>query len=231
MIWFPLPLPVFPTTSSPLLTYPYPPCSPSFSLSPPPSSFSLSPSPLPLPSSLPLPSPSPSFPWTQATKYKGATSCVSLSWTKERHVESCEWDMKLEIVPLWSASKELSNDVLYVIFDVGHIFAKNHTQPEAIIHGFSWFGSKFNVWQNGHHLKALFMLITMVQISASYLIPNLRYIYHISYPMYSSTWMDIGIVNPSIYKWNIRIGILPVKRFSYWTVQHNPPHYTSHFNV
>ena len=30
--------------------------------------------------------------------------------------------------------------------------------------------------QNGHYLKSLFMLITMVQISASYFIPSLRYI-------------------------------------------------------
>ena len=44
--------------------------------------------------------------------------------------------MKLGIVPLWSASKELSNDVLKMISDLGHIFVKNRTQPKAIIHGF-----------------------------------------------------------------------------------------------
>ena len=30
----------------------------------------------------------------------------------------------------------LSNDVLKMVFDVGHIFAKNRTRPKAIIHGF-----------------------------------------------------------------------------------------------
>ena len=44
--------------------------------------------------------------------------------------------MKLGIVPFWSALKELSNDVLSMIFNVGHIFVKNCTQPKAIIHGF-----------------------------------------------------------------------------------------------
>jgi len=38
------------------------------------------------------------------------------------------------------------------------------------------FGSKFNLQQNRHHLNALFMLITMVQIPASYLIPSPRYL-------------------------------------------------------
>ena len=37
------------------------------------------------------------------------------------------------------------------------------------------FGSKFNLQQNRHNLKALFMQITMVQIPASYLIPSPRY--------------------------------------------------------
>ena len=50
--------------------------------------------------------------------------------------------MKLGIVPLWSAWKDLSNNVLKVDFNVGHIFAKNRTQPKAIIHVFSWFGLK-----------------------------------------------------------------------------------------
>ena len=36
------------------------------------------------------------------------------------------------------------------------------------------FGSKVNLQQNGHHLKALFMMITMVQIPAPYLIPSPR---------------------------------------------------------
>ena len=46
-------------------------------------------------------------------------------------------DTKLGIVPLWSAYKELSNDVLKMIVDVGHIFVKNRSQPKAIIHVFS----------------------------------------------------------------------------------------------
>lgn len=41
-------------------------------------------------------------------------------------------------MPLWSARKELSNDVLKIIFNFGHFFVKNHT------------GSKFN----GHHWNA-----------------------------------------------------------------------------
>jgi len=53
--------------------------------------------------------------------------------------------MKLGIVPLWSALKELSNDVLKVIFIVGHIFAKNRIQPGAIIHGFSWLWVKIQL--------------------------------------------------------------------------------------
>ena len=65
--------------------------------------------------------------------------------------------MKLGVVLLRSASKELSNDVLKVIFDANHIFAKNHTPPEAIIHGFSWFGSKVNLQQNEHLLNVLFL--------------------------------------------------------------------------
>jgi len=38
------------------------------------------------------------------------------------------------------------------------------------------FGSKFNPQLNGHHLNAPFMLITMVQIPAPYLIPSPRYL-------------------------------------------------------
>ena len=37
------------------------------------------------------------------------------------------------------------------------------------------FGSKFNLQQNGHHWNAPFVLITTVQIPASYLIPRPRY--------------------------------------------------------
>ena len=56
-----------------------------------------------------------------------------------------EWDMKLGIAPLQSAWKYLSNDVLKVDFNVGHIFAKNRTQAKAIIHGFSWFWVKIQL--------------------------------------------------------------------------------------
>lgn len=35
----------------------------------------------------------------------------------------------------------------------GHIFARNCTQPKALTHGIQDSGSKFNVQQNGHHLK------------------------------------------------------------------------------
>jgi len=37
-------------------------------------------------------------------------------------------------------------------------------------------GLKFNLLENGHRLKALFVLITMVQIPAPYLIPSPRYL-------------------------------------------------------
>ena len=40
-------------------------------------------------------------------------------------------------MPLWSALKELSNDVLKMIYDVSHIFFKICTLPKAIIH--AWF--------------------------------------------------------------------------------------------
>jgi len=66
------------------------------------------------------------------------TNCISL----------CDWDMKLGVLPLWSASKELSNDVLKVIIDGGHIFTKNRTQAKAITMVFHDFGSKFNPQQN-----------------------------------------------------------------------------------
>jgi len=83
-----------------------------------------------------------------------------------------EWDMKLGNLPLWSAWKNLLNDVLKVDFNVAHIFAKKRTQPKAFYNS----GSKFNLKQNGHHLNAPFMLITMVQIPAPYLIPSPRYL-------------------------------------------------------
>jgi len=68
--------------------------------------------------------------WSQYCKHpiivQGKTHCILV----------CEWNMKLGVLPLWSASKELSNDVLKVIFDVVHIFAKICTQAKAIIHSF-----------------------------------------------------------------------------------------------
>ena len=66
--------------------------------------------------------------------------------------------------------KEPSNDILKMVFNFGRIFAKNRTQPKAD------FESKFHIQQNGHHWKAPFMLITVVQIPASYLIPSPRYL-------------------------------------------------------
>ena len=53
------------------------------------------------------------------------------------------------------------------------------------------FGSKFNLHQNRHHLKAPFMLITMVQIPASYLIPSPRYMYM---HLYSITRMILAAI-------------------------------------
>ena len=58
------------------------------------------------------------------------------------------------------------------------VCAQNRTQTKAIIHDF---GTKFNQQQNWH----LFMLITMVQIPASYLIPSPRYILVCYYCMHS----------------------------------------------
>ena len=84
--------------------------------------------------------------------------------------------MKLGIVPLWSAWNELSNDVLNMDFNVGHIFAKNRTQAKAIIHGFSWFWVKIQLTAKRTSLNTPFMLITMVQVPPPYLIPSPRYL-------------------------------------------------------
>ena len=106
----------------------------------------------------------------------------TLSLSKERHFES--WCVN----EIWSYMYSCRDCAIVisikrafkwcpkVIFDGGHIFAKKIALKQRIIHGFHNFGSKSNLQQNGHHLKALFMLITMVQISASYLIPSPRYI-------------------------------------------------------
>ena len=67
------------------------------------------------------------------------TNCISL----------CDWGMKLGVVPLWSASKELSNNVIKVIIDGGHILAKNRTQAKAIYN--PWFF--MNLGQNSTHSK------------------------------------------------------------------------------
>ena len=45
-------------------------------------------------------------------------------------------------MPLWSAYKELSNDVLKMVFNVSPNFVKNCSRPKAIIHGFSRFWVK-----------------------------------------------------------------------------------------
>ena len=67
--------------------------------------------------------------------------------------------------------KRVSNDVLEIISAT--FLPKNYSRPKAIIHDF---GSKFNRLQNGHHWNAPFMLITTVQIPASYLLPSPRYL-------------------------------------------------------
>ena len=59
----------------------------------------------------------------------------------------CNWDMKLGVLPLWSAWKELSSNVLKVIIDDYHIFAKNRTQAKAIIHGFSTHSKIDIIWK------------------------------------------------------------------------------------
>ena len=110
--------------------------------------------------------------------------------SNERHrILVHEWDMKLGVVPLQSARKDLSNDVLKVDFNVGHIFEAGncavvismktafkrcrHPPMSMVFHDL---GSKFNLQQNGHHLNAPFMLITMVQIPPQYHILSPRYL-------------------------------------------------------
>ena len=61
--------------------------------------------------------------------------------------------MKLGVLPLWSASKELWNNVLKVIIDDGHIFAKNCTQAKAN----PWFFTI--VGQNYTHSKIIIDII------------------------------------------------------------------------
>ena len=116
--------------------------------------------------------------WSQYCKHpivvQGKTHCILV----------CEWDMKLGVLPLWSASKELSNNVLKVIIEDGHIFAKNRTQAKAIIHGFSRF-----LGQNSTHSKIdiIWKLYSCwsqwlkFQIHTSFLA---RDTYHNSYPVY-----------------------------------------------
>ena len=102
------------------------------------------------------------------TKHSTLICIRSIKWKTHRTL-LCKWDMKLGIVPLWSAWKDLSDDVLRVDSNVGHIFAKKHTQPKATIAMvFHDFESKFNLQQKcwSH----------MVQIPPSYLIPSPRYL-------------------------------------------------------
>ena len=147
------------------------------------------------------------------------TNCISF----------CDWDMKLGVLPLWSASKELSNNVIKVIIDDSHFFSKNRTQAKAmvfIILGQNSTHSKIDIiWK----LYSCWSQWFKLQIHISFLAQDT---YHNSYPeihiiplCLPSTWMRIRIVSPStcIYKWNTQIGIVPMKPFSYWTVQHNPP--------
>ena len=81
----------------------------------------------------------------KSTANRTLSTEVMYNMYKKSHILVCEWDMKLGIVPLWSARKHLSNDVLKVDFNVGHIFAKNCTRPKAIIHGFTWFWVKIQL--------------------------------------------------------------------------------------
>ena len=46
--------------------------------------------------------------------------------------------------------RELSNDVLKMIVNLGHIFVKNHTRPKATIHGFSWGHWKVHIHLHVH---------------------------------------------------------------------------------
>jgi len=62
----------------------------------------------------------------------------SVKW-KTHRILVREWEMKLGIAPLQSAWKNLSNDVLKVDFNVGHVFAKNGTQAKAINIYNPWF--------------------------------------------------------------------------------------------
>ena len=63
----------------------------------------------------------PKIPSKVYTKRSTLICIQSVKWKTHRTL-LCEWDMKLGIVPLWSAWKDLSNDVLRVDFNVGHIF-------------------------------------------------------------------------------------------------------------
>jgi len=72
------------------------------------------------------------------------------------------------------------------------------------------FGSNFNLQQNGNHLNAPLMLITMVQIPALYLIPSPRHLakyiqstQHI-WPNHVSSfkWKTHCVV---VYEWDVRL--------------------------
>jgi len=112
------------------------------------------------------------------------TNCISL----------CDWGMKLGVLPLWSATKELSNNVLKVIIDDGHIFAKNGIQAKAIIHGFFMI-----LGENSTHSKIgiIWKLYSCwsqwfkFQIHISLLA---RDTYHNSYPVYPvhEWWLGLG---------------------------------------
>jgi len=109
------------------------------------------------------------------------TNCISL----------CDWDMKLGVLPLWSASKELSNNVLKVIIDDSHLGPiSSHSKIDII-----W--KLYSCWSQW----------SKFQIHISFLA---RDTYHNSYPKMHliplcvpSTWMGIRIVSPStwVYEW------------------------------
>ena len=189
-------------------------------------------SPPSLPSSFPLPSLSFTFhPLNTGYEVLGSNLMCIIVQGKACWILVCEWDMKLGIVPLWSASKELQM-MFYVWILMSVTFLPKIALSQRLYN--PWFFMILGQNSTYSKMGIIWKLCSCwsqwckFQLHISFLALDT---YLNSYPMYSTTWMDTGIVNPSIYKWNIWIGILPVKPFSYWTVHHNPPHYISHFNA
>ena len=74
---------------------------------------------------------------------------------------------------IWFIGDSKSYNVISSTMVRSHIVRAIQISQGRDIHSF---GSKFNLQQNGHHLNAPFMLITMIQIPAPYLIPSPRYL-------------------------------------------------------